>query len=281
MIGATAGPTPEHVRWVRDGLRQRVGTFFRNAVWIPQRTCADCAAPVDGYVRCFRCQKEGVRDGKPIFDAVMPLTYAFCRLGSRREREGKHQSEQHMWSYKSRYPGPGCVADLSMMLGTAVLWHKRCAEIKASAAWDVWTTVPSSRQERVGEHPLTRIGRSTGLGRRGSGCQLDYTELTLNGKCSPERAVIEDLYQVRDAGCVVGRHVLLIEDTWVTGASARSAALALRRAGASAVTVLCLSRWLRADGPAGTADFHAGLTDPYDPLICPVLGADCHGPVSA
>jgi predicted amidophosphoribosyltransferase len=41
-----------------------------------------------------------------------------------------------------------------------------------------------------------------------------------------------------------GRHLLIIDDTWTTGGHAQSLALSARAAGAGAVTIVVLARWL-------------------------------------
>lgn len=63
------------------------------------------------------------------------------------------------------------------------------------------------------------------------------------------RALDPGRFTVTDPEQVTGRHVLLVEDTWVTGASAQSAAVALHRAGAGRVTVVCVARLLREKWP--------------------------------
>jgi len=68
--------------------------------------------------------------------------------------------------------------------------------------------------------------------------------------------------------------VLVVEDTWVSGATAQSAAITLKDAGATAVTVLAVARWLRNDWPDHRMVID-GLTEPYDALVCPVTGAAC------
>lgn len=65
------------------------------------------------------------------------------------------------------------------------------------------------------------------------------------------RTVSPDRFSVHDSDAVAGRHVLLVEDTWVTGASAQSAAVSLHRAGATRVTILCVARMLAAQWQAG------------------------------
>lgn len=62
----------------------------------------------------------------------------------------------------------------------------------------------------------------------------------------PLRMLDPTRFTVTGPNHVSGRHVLLVEDTWVTGASVQSAAVALRRAGAHRVTVLCVARLITA-----------------------------------
>jgi orotate phosphoribosyltransferase len=69
--------------------------------------------------------------------------------------------------------------------------------------------------------------------------------------------------------------VLLIDDTWTTGGHAQSAVLALRKAGATRVSVLVVARWLKEDY-GDNKKFIAELANrDYDPDICPWTGAAC------
>lgn len=81
-----------------------------------------------------------------------------------------------------------------------------------------------------------------------------HVELLVPDSHNPtsSRTVSPERFSVGEPGAVVGRHVLLVEDTWVTGASAQSAAVALHRAGASRVTVLCVARMLAEQWQAGS-----------------------------
>jgi len=66
------------------------------------------------------------------------------------------------------------------------------------------------------------------------------------------------------AGPADGADVLLLDDTWVSGASAQSAAVALKRAGAARVAVVVIGRYLNPAEPRSSAL----AIDPYDPGIC-------------
>ena len=68
--------------------------------------------------------------------------------------------------------------------------------------------------------------------------------------------------------------MLVLDDTWTTGSNAQSAALTLRRAGAAAVSVMVVGRWLNPRFGA-TARFVAGLQREYNPDLCPVTGGLC------
>ena len=50
-------------------------------------------------------------------------------------------------------------------------------------------------------------------------------------------------------GSSAGHAVLLIDDTWTTGASAESAAAALRRAGAGPIAAVVIGRYLNREWP--------------------------------
>jgi adenine/guanine phosphoribosyltransferase-like PRPP-binding protein len=54
---------------------------------------------------------------------------------------------------------------------------------------------------------------------------------------------------------VPGRHLLVLDDTYVSGARAQSAAAALRRAGAASVQIVAAGRVLRPDRVPAHADF--------------------------
>lgn len=68
--------------------------------------------------------------------------------------------------------------------------------------------------------------------------------------------------------------MLVVDDTWVSGGKAQSAALALKAAGATAVTVLCVARWLRYDWPDHKRLIES-LQETYNARMCPVTGGTC------
>lgn len=68
------------------------------------------------------------------------------------------------------------------------------------------------------------------------------------------RMNVRGAFQVSDGAAVEGRNILLVDDILTTGATARAASRALKRAGAATVWVATLAR-------AGRAELHAGRID--------------------
>lgn len=62
---------------------------------------------------------------------------------------------------------------------------------------------------------------------------------------------------------VTGKAVLIVEDTWVSGQTPISAALALANAGAEAVALVCIARMVYPD--TLSADYLAATATPYNP----------------
>jgi glutamine phosphoribosylpyrophosphate amidotransferase len=73
---------------------------------------------------------------------------------------------------------------------------------------------------------------------------------------------------------VADRRLILLDDTYVSGARSQSAAAALRRAGACSVVVVCLGRVLRPD----RVQSHANFLSRRQPGNSDSLRADASGP---
>jgi hypothetical protein len=90
-------------------------------------------------------------------------------------------------------------------------------------------------------------------------------------------SVAADRFVVATPDLVRGRHVLVPDDTWTTGARAQSMSLTLRAAGASGVSVMVLARWLAPGWEATGAYLKTHPHRDFDPAVCPVTGGDCPG----
>lgn len=186
--------------------------------------CTVCFNLTDGYDHCYACAHGG-----QWLDVVAPISYSIAG----------EQLHHALASYK-RLSGP---AARYFALGlAAVLWrhlasHERCIARAAGVdRFQVVTAVPSSDPAREQSGPLEQLiaehvgpvqGRFERLLRRSGATVQPH-------RFSPDRY-----------GAIAsqsGRSVLLIDDTWTTGANAQSAAAALKAAGAGAVAALVIGR---------------------------------------
>jgi hypothetical protein len=155
-----------------------------------------------------------------------------------------------------------------MTLGlAAVLWrfleaHERCVAAAAGVpAFELVTTVPSGERSRDEGHPLRRV-----VGQLVGPTRGRYLSL-LRRSCVPvaEREVNPHKFEALRR--LDGEPVLLIDDTWTTGSSARSAAAALHQAGVGPVAAVVIGRYLNRGW--GENDRRLGaLPTPFDWSRC-------------
>jgi predicted amidophosphoribosyltransferase len=188
--------------------------------------CRACFNLVDGYERCWACAHGG-----RWLDAFVPVSYSVSG----------GPLHAMLAAYK-RTRGPEAHA-FEIRLA-AILWrylelHEGCIAAAASVrAFDLVTTVPSGARQRDAEHPLQRmVSRRVGPVRERHRRLLERTDV-------PSRPHEFDAERFRASEGINGASVLLIDDTWTTGASAQGAAAALKTAGASTVAAVVIGRYL-------------------------------------
>jgi hypothetical protein len=124
----------------------------------------------------------------------------------------------------------------------AVLWrylaaHERCvAEAAGLDHFELVTTVPG----RSDQHPIPRI-----VGELVGPTRDRYRLLLRRASLGEERAF--DAAKFEPLERLDGQPVLLIDDTWTTGASAQSAAAALKAAGSGSVAAVVIGRHVNRD----------------------------------
>jgi hypothetical protein len=196
--------------------------------------CDRCFNLTDGYARCYACTH-----CEPVLDAVSPISYSVA-----------HEQLHHALAAYKRLSGE--VARRLRLQLAAVLWrylavHEPClaraagVEPRAGHSFELVTTVPSGEATREESHPLCWI---------------------VGELMAPTRARYERLLRRSDAAVaprtfnpakfsalrsLSGQSVLLIDDTWTTGANAQSAAAALKAAGAGAVAIVVIGRHVNRD----------------------------------
>jgi predicted amidophosphoribosyltransferase len=221
------------------------------------RTCQTCAMPVRGFVRCWRCSEHQTISG--LADIVAPLIYAVAGT----------ESAAVLSAYKNhpmRAQRELAALVVGELLRSAIQLHEECFGSAVGMPISLRTVIPSLTY-RPGMHPLTLVAESIGLA-------IDPVLVPgIEARC--ERRVRASKFAVADVALVTGRHVLVIDDVWTTGSNAQSAALTLRRAGAAAVSVLVMGRWLSPRNPLTDAFLRSHANAPFDPHVCPVTGGRC------
>jgi predicted amidophosphoribosyltransferase len=134
---------------------------------------------------------------------------------------------------------PDAAAELARILDRFISGHEPCVAAAAGVeSFPVIATVPSSDRRRDTCHPLRRIVGELAISTR------DRHERLLS--CSTSDATSHQFGADRYVATrsLRGEPVLLIDDMWTTGASAQSAAAALRHSGAGPVAVVAIARHL-------------------------------------
>ncbi len=221
--------------------------FLINVPRAGEGVCRVCHGPVyGGYPMCHACHQ-----AKSALGALATSAVSFVSLAPAGE-----QLARDLYTYK-RESVPATLRGPRLIGLAAVLWkwlslHEGCVAAAAGLAtsrFDLVTSVPST-SGRSTPHPLEALVSQVvaGTGERyRSILELNRTDL-------PARQVAVDRY--RAGPDVAGASVLVIDDTWTTGAHAQSAGAALAAAGAGPVAVLALGRWFTSefrDNPAWLA----------------------------
>lgn len=206
-----------------------LSALYANFMLSPRRgddVCDTCFNLTRGFDRCYACAHN-----QRWLDLIGPISYSIA-----------HEQLHHaLASYKR---GSSTVARRFTVELAAVLWrylqaHERClAGALATERFELVTTVPSSDPARDERHPLREIvGALVGPTR-------DRHERLLQRSGAPAtgREFHADKYAPLRG--LSGETVLLVDDTWTTGANAQSAAYALKQAGAGAVVAVVIGRHL-------------------------------------
>lgn len=239
------------------------------------RLCLVCSGPAGrGSRSCYQCALHAQCADGSLADAVVPVTYAL--KGSAHARR--------LWLYKNppRPAGIGgqkaavpadaasaagvsagavsAVAALSVLALLLVFLRDHGGCLWRRAGWQARPThlavVPSARA-RPGPHPLRTLIAPYLRG--------PWAELSAEPDDERLRELDPDRFK---SGPVPGSRVLLLDDTWTTGSSAQSAAMALRRAGARSVVTVVIGRHVSSPS-ADLASFGPAVL-PFGPASCAV-----------
>jgi hypothetical protein len=188
--------------------------------------CGVCFNFTHGYERCYACTQN-----EDWLAAVAPISYSV----------GLEQLHRALMGYKrlSGDVGQRLAVELAAVLWRHLAQHETCVARAAGVSrFELVTTVPSGERARDSGHPLCHV-----VGDLVGPTRPRHARLL-------RRSPREVAPRTFDAGkfeavrALDGEPVLLIDDTWTTGASAQSAAAALRGAGAGPVAAVVIGRHL-------------------------------------
>jgi predicted amidophosphoribosyltransferase len=189
-------------------------------------TCAQCFNFTRGFDSCYACDHN-----EAWLAAVAPISYSVAL----------EQLHHALRSYKRIGGAAGRRLTLEL---ASVLWrfldsHEHCVARAANTdRFALVTTVPCGDPSRDQTSPLrAMVGEIVGRTHR------RYERLLRTAQASLEPHAF-DLDKFIATRPLDGEPVLLIDDTWTTGASAQSAAAVLRRAGAGPVAAVAIGRHL-------------------------------------
>ncbi len=195
----------------------------------PGGECHTCRGPArPGYTRCFQCELHAQSAPGLLADAVVPVAYA--AKGGELARD--------LWRYKSG--GPGSTTAGTRLLSLLLVFlhdHGHCVWQRAGMTYPSHICVVPSGRARPGPHPL-RVLVSPFL-------SLPWAGLRPRPDGDPWARAL-DCERFRASQPLAGAGVLVIDDTWASGSSAQSAAVALKLAGAVAVATVVLGRHVAA-----------------------------------
>ena len=194
--------------------------------------CVTCHGPSrPGHARCFQCGRHAESAPGLLADTVVPAACAVKGSGF----------AQALWQYKSARGGAGpAQRALRALLLVFLHDHGPCVWRSAGMPPPTHVSVVPSGRGRPGRHPLAALITP----------YLALPAATLVTAGPADLGCRElDPGRFRATQPLPGAAVLLLDDTWTTGSTAQSAAVALRAAGARHVAVVVLGRHLSPGGP--------------------------------
>ncbi len=233
-----------------------LSALYENVMLGPRRgpdVCRTCFNFTRGYDRCYACAH-----GEEWLDAVAPISYSVA-----------HEQLHHALAGYKRLQG-----EIARQLGVglaAVLWrflgaHEICvARAAGTDAFALVTTVPSGERERDERHPLRWI-----VGEVVAPTRTRHERLLGRSRTAVRaREFSADKYAATRA--LDGESILLIDDTWTTGANAQSAAAALKAAGSGPVGAVVIGRHLNREWHENDRRIR-GISRPFDWDRCVLCG---------
>jgi len=226
----------------RNELRRLVDPLdapLAACTWVPPAAdgvCETChAAAGAGRRRCFSCFRTAAQVSAPVA-GVVPIS--LYRTGDDLWYALRHYKDGWTGAERRRLR-----RDLSRLLSRFLHRHLACVAPGAPASWRI-TAVPPTRR-RARRHPVESLIR------RPRWLRWRYVRTLRTVQAPGHRHASDRAFRVsRD---VSGLEVILVDDTYTTGASVQSAASALRLAGATVLGVVVIGRVVNPEANAEEA----------------------------
>lgn len=239
---------PPGVQEIGRALKADAGTYLHSTVRESGVTCSVCSAPVDGYARCIPCNGHA-GSGLTLADRVGSLIYAV---------EPDSQAYRVVRNYKAALSGASLRDTMRALLALGLRGHFSCAAKLSGLATHGWAVVPSTRA-RTALHDLV-----VGLSQRGD-AEVPVRFVGMAGS----RELRPAEWQI-DTAVPIPEHVVLVDDSWVTGAHAQAVACALKSAGIRQVSIFTVARVLDPRWSANENFIRTRLAvSGFDSLRCP------------
>jgi hypothetical protein len=240
------------VEKVGEALHKQAGSYLQSTVRRASVTCSVCSTPTGGLSSvCTQCLAHR-RLGIPLADRVASLVYAPYRT----------QTYQLVSQYKTDRPGPAITSTMTALLAVGLRGHYGCAVRLANCGADYWGVVPSTRGRSTLSDIVGSLAKST----------AHRVSIEYRGPAG-HRSLDPSLWSTSTV-VPADAHVLLVDDSWVSGARAQSVASAMKRAGFRQVSVLTAARVMNPEfGPNG--DFIDKSLGGYNWRRCPWTGGAC------
>lgn len=251
------------LRKLKRMLLKECGEHLRNTVYLPEMTCSVCCGTLllhTGSPACAKCSSH-----RGAADLLGSMIYGGDGL----------KTGDLLYGYKNpNHPQhEKFTLRISALVGIGLLGHRSCADALVGTPSYQWATVPSLKH--IGQpHPFRTI-LNQWMGPQGNEVAVSASRLALNASYRQRREVNPNLFSI-DSPVAAGGHVVVVDDTWVSGAHSQSVALALKHAGAAKVSILTIGRWLEMNDTR-THSIYTQQIDPrpYNPELCPWTASDC------
>jgi predicted amidophosphoribosyltransferase len=213
------------------------------------RLCPVCGgATHDGFAVCYCCATLVRQLNIPLTPVMVVADY---RLGDPMHRRLRGYKDAPVTEVRHRH-----LTELAAILDDWLAANRSGMRRRFGAPWELVATVPSSRRP-AGAPADGLVSHVTALaGCHAAGLLVRGTEDTGHLKAARGGFVLSPTI---DAGWLLDRRVLVVDDSIVTGARAQSAVAALRLAGARVVGVMAVGRMVSGLGwPRGDARLDRG-----------------------